>query len=472
MSLVGRRKEIEILDDIMDSGMPEFIAVYGRRRIGKTFLIKEYFNDRFTFYATGINGAAFREQLKNFRDFLVEYGDTDKEAPSNWFDAFRRLRLLLEKKDAYKDAKHERKVVFLDEVPWMDTQKSGFKAALDRFWNAWGSRQTDLVLIVCGSATSRVVNSLLKSKGGFYNRLTNQIHLMPFSLKECKEYAEMRHLVLSQDELLRYYMVFGGVPYYWSLLAKGKSLPQNVQRLCFDIDGPLKNEYSSLFRSLFSEKGEHRLIVETMAKKKSGLTRKELVENGVKDGEILSDNLEDLIQCGFVKRIRNGHNKIREAKYLLIDPFVCFSLTFLSSDKTDNWQTYFGSPSYYAWQGNAFELVCLNNITSLKSALGISGVETNEFSWRSSSSVPGAQIDLVIERKDGVSNICEMKYSEDAFSIDGQYEKVLRNKLTCYRLETKTKNALHLTMVVANGFVNNEHSSLVSNVIDGSELFL
>ena len=470
MEIIARETEITLLDSIAKSGVPEFIAVYGRRRVGKTFLIRGYFNERFSFYASGLDNRPKREQLKNFNSKLMEYGHREKKIPQDWAEAFSRLKSLLQSDDVYRDPKSGRRVVFLDEVPWMDGKRSDFRSALDLFWNTWGSTQEDLLLIICGSATSWIIKYVIKDTGGFYNRVTNQIHLLPFSLGECEKFAQSRKLGLTRRQILEYYMTFGGIPYYWGLLFRNQSPMQNIQRLCFDESGSLRNEYPNLFKSLFSANGPHRQIVEFLARKEGGALRGEIIDFGVKGGKSLSTALEELEQCGFLHRYYHIGKKERDSAYQLVDPFVRFALAFLQ-DRVSSWQSYYGTPSYYSWAGRAFETLCFNNLRAIKASLGISGVLTNEFSWRSAEHDPGAQIDLVIERRDGIIDLCEMKYSEGEYAISADYERKIRNKLSAFREETQTKFALHLIMVTSNGLHKNEHSDLVVATLSADDLF-
>ena len=470
MEIIARRTEIALLESIVHSGTPEFVAVYGRRRVGKTFLIRNHFSERFSFYASGLNNRPKREQLKNFNSKLVEYGLKEKRIPQDWSEAFSRLKSLLEDDEVYRDPKSGRRVVFLDEVPWMDGKRSDFRSSLDLFWNTWGSTQEDLLLIICGSATSWVMKYVIKDTGGFYNRITNQIHLLPFSLGECELFAQSRKLNLSRRQILEYYMSFGGIPYYWSLLFRDQSPMQNIQRLCFEESGSLKNEYPNLFKSLFSAKGPHQQIVEFLAGKEGGALRSEIIDAGIKSGKSLSLALEELEQCGFVHRYYHIGRKERDSAYQLIDPFTRFALSFLRG-RVSSWQGFYGTPSYYSWAGRAFETLCLNHIHAIKAALGISGVLTNEFSWRSSAHDPGAQIDLVIERRDGIIDLCEMKYSEGEYAISSDYERKLRNKISAFREETGTKSALHLVVVASNGFRKNAHSDMVVVSLSADDLF-
>ncbi len=470
--LIGRKSELKTLSSLVESKKPEFVVLYGRRRVGKTFLVKQFFNERFSFYSTGVISGSRKDKLVAFHMSLKHYGCTEKEPPENWFEAFERLRELLEKPYCYREGKNQKRIVFLDELPWMDSRRSDFKAAFDFFWNTYGSSQDDLVLLVCGSATSWIINNIVKDTGGFYNRLTNQIHLRPFNLKECKAFCSKKGLNLKDEQILRGYMVFGGIPYYWDLLDATLSLDQNIQNLCFEETGQLRYEYNALFHSLFSSKGEHRAVIEALAKKKYGVLRNDfLKEKDVKGGRQLTEALEELEQCGFIRRYRNQKTQKSNLFYQIVDPFVRFAITFLIQEKTDSWMKYIGKPSYFAWVGNSFELLCLNHIKEIKEALSIGGVETREYSFRSKKSTPGAQIDLCIDRADGVIDLCEMKYTDEPFVLDAGYTENLQNKISVFREETKTDSVIHLVLISAKGAKGKNLDSAAIIVLDKQIFF-
>ncbi len=470
-AIIGREDEKEILQHCLSSNKPEFLVVYGRRRVGKTYLIKEFFEKKFSFYSTGVNSGNKSDKLHAFSESLVSYGYDSDNLPQDWFQAFSCLRKLLESEDCYREPETGKRVVFLDELPWMDSNKSDFKAALDYFWNTYGSTENDLLLIICGSATSWIINNILKDTGGFYNRTTNQIHLMPFSLKECKELTRLRNLDFDNKTIVKAYMVFGGIPYYWNLFMPSKSLDHEIERLCFSEKGALHFEFRNLFRSLFSEKQHHREIIEALAKKASGLTRKELVEVGfTSGGNNLTKNLEELEQCGFIRRFSKP-NKTNNCLYQIVDPFSCFAISFIEKKKINSWINYIDTPSYYAWEGIAFELVCLIHIKEIKNALGISGIETSEYPFRSKTHKPDAQIDLVIDRRDGVCNLCEMKYTNTPFAIDVKYAENLENKRQAFLEESKPKKIAKLTMICSDGLKKNEYHDMIRNILTLDNFF-
>lgn len=469
--MVGRRKEQDILNKALLSKKAEFLVVYGRRRVGKTYLVKEYFNNRFTFYATGLTQTKTKGQLKEFSHALLEAGADDSNI-SDWSDAFGRLKGLLQKDNIKRDAVSGKRVIFLDEVPWMDTPRSGFKAALEYFWNSWASTQKDLLLIVCGSATSWIIENLLDNKGGFYNRITGRVHLKPFSLGECELLFNANGINLTRHQMIESYMIFGGIPYYIEQFDRRLGLAENVNELLFEESGNLYYEHEALLGSLFKNYKKHADILSVMQKNKSGTTRVDLsADKRIGDGEPLTKALRELEQCGFIRKYQNFTQKKQGAYYQIVDPFILFSFRFLKEKKHNNWLSYVNTPSYFAWIGNAFETVCLIHTSQIKKELGISGIESNEYAWRSSTSSPGAQIDLIIDRKDGVINLCEAKYTGGKFTIDKKYAESLQNKMNAFINETHCKSAVHITLISASGINHNEHAGVVQRVIDGDALF-
>lgn len=471
--MIGRKREQQILDTCLQSPRPEFLAVYGRRRIGKTYLIREYFHDRFAFYATGVHGEKTRQQLKAFRDSLSRYSGKDQKIPADWFEAFARLREILEEVNSVRDPVSGKKVVFLDELPWMDTARSDFKAALDYFWNSWGSAQKDLLLIVCGSATSWIIDHLLADTGGFYNRVTRQMHMKPFTLAECEALLHENQIDLPRKQILQCYMVFGGVPQYLNSLDRRLSLDQNIEQLCSSETGDLRYEYERLYRSLFRNADRHIAIIDQLSRSTGGTLRTELALNPkIGDGESLTKALMELEQCGFIRRYQNIAREKQGFFYQIIDPFTLFSLRFLRNSQLSSWMEFIGTPAYYNWCGNAFEMLCLNHVPQIKQVLGIPSVETKEYSWRSRQKKDGAQIDLIIDRKDQLINLCEMKFTREPFVIDAAYEKQLIHKLELFRQETTTDKAVHITMVSAAGLMRNQYAGSVQSAISGDELFV
>ncbi len=472
MKIIGRIHEKDTLMQCLYSRRPEFVVVYGRRRVGKTYLVREFFNRQFSFYATGLSDERMTGQLKAFHERLLYHGSDIMSPPKDWFDAFARLQSLLEREDVYREPLNNRRVVFLDELPWLDTARSDFKSALDYFWNSWGSAQEDLLLIACGSATSWIVNNLLTGKKGFHNRVTRRIRLAPFTLGECEKLFEYNDIVMTRSQMMECYMAFGGIPYYLNMLDSRLSLTQNINELMFKPYGELGDEYENLFRSLFQKPEKHIAILETLAGKKEGLSRTYLASiEKIGGGSQLSKNLKELEECGFIRRFTRFARSENDFLYQLIDPFTLFASEYITKHKFDSWNEYVNTPGYNAWRGNAFEIVCMNHIDQIKRSLGISGVETREFSWRSKSKEPGAQVDLIIDRSDGVINLCEMKYTNEEYALDADEYDKLRNRLAVFQKETGTRKAIHITLISGTGLKRNQYSGIIQNLIPGDDLF-
>ena len=474
--IIGRIQETKELQALYQAKKPVFAVVYGRRRVGKTFLVRELFDGKLAFYHTGLspyelNGQKLKEkQLSNFYSSLVRYGSKQETVPADWLEAFNALIALLEEK-----GKQERQVVFIDELPWMDTPRSGFITALEHFWNGWGAGRENLMLIVCGSATSWISDKLLNNKGGLFDRTTDEIRLRPFTLGECEKYYKANDIVMSKYDQVQCYMATGGIPYYISMLQKGKSLAQNIDHLFFAPTAKLALEFDRLYSSLFTNAEDCKKIVRQLAKKRQGFTRKEIQEaTRLSDGGGLSATLKALEVSDFISSyVKHGYPR-RETYYRLTDFYSKFYLSFIDGKKTTNpryWQDNLLTPELTAWRGFTFESLCFYHLPQIKQALGISGVQTEVSPWKSRKEKDGAQIDMVIDRADRVINICEMKFCEDDFSINASYDKTLRNKLSTFVEETKCKSTLHLTVVTTYGLKFNEYSGRVQSVVTMEELF-
>ena len=398
--LIGRKEEIRKLQKAYASDASEFVAVYGRRRIGKTFLIREVFGDTFTFQYTGIFNVDNGTQLREFYTSLLAHGiNNDERRPSDWFEAFHLLEKLI------AASKSRRKVVFIDELPWMDRRNSKFLAAFEHFWNGWASARKDVLLIVCGSASSWIINKIFRNKGGLYDRVTCRIKLREFTLAECEELTLSRGLPLTRNMIMEGYMAMGGVPYYWTKLDPEKSMASNINDLFLRQDGELHDEFNYIFTSMFTRPEKYIDVIAALAGKKSGLTRDEIISRGkLESNGRLSRILEDLIECGFVRKYCHTDKKLRDALYQLTDCYSLFYYHFVkSAHNTDEqyWIKMMNTPAYHTWCGLSFERVCLLHMRQIKIALGISGIMSNVFSWhcKANDEHPGVQIDLLIDRR-------------------------------------------------------------------------
>ena len=478
---IGREKEQQLLNEYISSDQSEFIAVYGRRRVGKTFLIQHVIGNDYAFYVAGMNNVSMRMQLKNFMQGIRKKKGSMPPAES-WLDAFIALE------DYLESLPDGRKIVFIDEMPWMDTPRSNFISGLEHFWNSWASWRDDIKLIVCGSATSWILNNLIKNRGGLHNRVTHKIPLKPFTLKECQEYFAARQFRLSTRQIAECYMVLGGVPFYLSKLSKAEGIAQNIDRLLFAEDGELHDEFSSLYNSLYKNAARHIKIVTAIATKGEGLTRQELIEKtSLSDNGKFSQMLEELESCGFIRsyvpfvsetarKRRTGvaGNKNSDTLYQLIDPFTLFHFQVMrraDSNDANYWSTNQNSHVFSTWSGLAFEMLCLNHVEQIKVALGISGITTNVFSWFGKGDNRSAQIDMLIDRADNAINLCEMKFYSKAYPMSVKDEEDIERKVSTFLEATKTDKTIIVTMITDKGLERNEHSECIQKVVTLDQLF-
>lgn len=470
--MIGRKNEIEQLIATYESGQSEFVAVYGRRRIGKTFLITEVFGNRFAFHHTGLREGGTKKQLEQFRLSLRQQGYYDCPRIKDWLEAFFELERFLEKSPA------QRKVVFLDEIPWLDTPRSGFLSALESFWNGWAVFRKDIVLVVCGSATSWIVKNIIRNKGGLYNRVRTRIKLFPFTLAECESYANSElHLGYGRREIMECYMALGGVAYYWSLLRRGLSPAQNFDALFFGPQDGLRTEYEELYCSLFRNPLRYMEVVELLGTRRTGYTRDEMIRGlGTVSGGDLTKILADLEECGFVRKYMPSGQGKNGGVYQLVDSYTLFYFSFVKGNSArdgDFWQHSVGDGRLNAWRGFAFERVCLAHVAQIKAALGISGVRTEAYSLRVSpdENGRGAQIDLLIDRRDGIVNLCEMKYANGKYSITVDESERIRNRIEAARKLFGKNRTIHLTMITQDGIIRSPNSWDVQSVITLDDLF-
>ena len=474
-NIIGRKKEIEELERLYNADNAEFVAVYGRRRVGKTYLIKEVFKDRFAFWHTGLSPYdhdkkfLLRDQLQTFFYSLQDYGLEGEPCPKSWLEAFRLLEILLAKKDD-----GSRQVVFIDELPWMDTARSRFIPAFEHFWNGWASKRDNIMLIVCGSATSWMEDNLINNKGGLYNRLNREMKLHPFTLAECEAYFRSKEMMMSRYDVAQTYMVFGGIPHYLSLFEKGYSTAQNIDKLLFDKNAKLKNEFDRLFGSLFKNADEHKKVIRLLAERRSGYTRKEILEQtGIKDGGGASDILKGLMESDFIK-CYYPFGERRTEHYRLTDHFCATYLHFLDGkDRPDSqfWQKNNVSPRLNSWRGFAFEELCFAHINQVKQKLGIGSVTTTESSWIVDSSDQKQQIDMLIDRSDRTINICEMKFWNRAYTMTAKDEDDIERKVSTFIETTKTDKNVIVTMITTKGIERNEHSECIQRELTLDDLF-
>lgn len=468
--LIGREQERRRLEEYLNSGRSEFIAVYGRRRVGKTFLIRKVLGQQACFSFTGMENADMQDQLANFF-FTLRRVWPSAAKPHSWIEAFDELQSYLEHLPSGS------KTVFIDELPWLDTARSKFIAALERFWNGWADGRDDIKLIVCGSATSWMIDNIINNRGGLHNRKTHQIYVAPFTLNESRRYFNAYGFGYREKEIAECYMVMGGVPYYYSLMDQKESVAQNIDRLCFSPDGELKGEFENLYHSLFKKAGDHIAIVTALAKKGKGLTRKQLLDaTKLNNNQKFTTTMDELEKCGFIRTYVPFSETKRDALFQLTDAFTLFHFHYFEENKFQDenfWTNSLNSAKYRAWSGYAFELLCLNHLKQMKEALGISGVLTRVCSWTSKEGEGsrGAQIDLLIDRADQTINLCEMKFARAEYEITKADYDNLENKIESFLQQSKTRKSIMLTMVTSFGIKENIYSSRVQRVVTMEQLF-
>lgn len=471
-SIIGRRKEIQKLESITKNKKSEFLAVYGRRRVGKTFLIREFFDYKFDFQISGLANADTSQQLFNFDTSLRKQSNLIFETTSsNWLIAFQRLIEHLE------NVSHkEKKVIFFDELPWFDTQSSDFLTAFEHFWNSWASNRKDILLIVCGSAASWMINVLINNSGGLHNRITQKMKIEPFNLQETEEMLVSKSCVLERYQIIQLYMTMGGIPYYLDAIQPDLSAIQNIQQLFFEKSGFLKNEFFNLYRSLFRKYDIYEKIVEVLSMKTVGLQRGDIIKlSGMSSGGTLTKILADLEESGFISSYTSLDSKKKNITYRLSDFYTSFYFKFIKDGKYQGenaWINMLDNPMQRTWQGFTFEQICIDHVGQIKKTLGINGIQSNNTSWKGGTIEKSAQIDLLIDRRDQVINLCECKFSLDTFVIDKEYSEKLRAKINTFKDATKTKKTVFLTMISTYGVEKNKYANLLmQNEVTMDDLF-
>ncbi len=469
--MVGRIEERKLLDEALDSSQSELVAVYGRRRIGKTYLIREHFAKQIIFETSGLFQGQLKEQLRHFASNLKSASQInfDLKTPQDWFEAFEMLKsyIILQKKI------HTKKVIFLDEVPWMATPKSRFLTAFEGFWNGWASAQKDLIVVICGSASSWMIQKIEKNRGGLYNRVTKRILLKPFSLAETELFLQQKKIMLSRKHIAELYMGLGGIPHYLNQVRKGETPEIALSRLVLSKEGLLYDEFENLFTALFETNGLHQLVVETLGKNRYGLTRDILLAKlGQKSGGWFSTILDELQGSGFIEIQVPYSKKGKDAVIKLVDNYALFYVNFRKN--TTSWQALQQTQAWRTWSGLSFENICMYHAKQILKALGLQGVNCLVSSWHSkgNNEMSGAQIDMVIDRADKAINLCEIKFNEQPFVITKAYSQEMRIKMAAFNYFTKNQKTLFCTFITAGGLIQNtEAHALVQAEISLDNLF-
>lgn len=467
--MIGRKYEIDRLKESLTSQSSELIAVYGRRRVGKTYLIRNIYEKYIRFEVTGLYGGNQEIQIDNFFDELKKVSNKikDENKPKDWKEAFELLKTYLN--SLRSDSK---KVVFIDEMPWLDTHKSNFRMYLGHFWNTYCEKRKDIIIVLCGSAASYMVQNVISNKGSLHARLSYKLQIKPFTLFETKEFLKSKNINWSHYHILHLYIAIGGIPHYLNKIKKGESVVQSIQRLCFDTNGDLVNEFEEIFESLFSHSSSHIAIVRALGSFNKGTSRDELIiKSKHAGGGAFTRALEELIASGFISKYPAYDKKVQKTLYRLSDEYSKFYLKFIAPNKSHGenfWKTLFQQQTYISWAGFNFETICLKHVQQIKKALKIEGIHSTNSSW----SAKGIQVDLVIKRADNWINLCEMKFHSNPYTIGKKEITELRNKVSKFKEETETKDVVVITMITTYGVVENENfHEIIENSFEMDILF-
>lgn len=481
--IIGRVAEQEKLTQLFGSSRSEFLAIYGRRRVGKTFLIKNFFESKecVFFYCSGLKDGKLSEQLQEFtrQIGITFYNGADIAERKSWQETFEDLN-----KAMLQIAASKKIVLFFDELPWLATPKSRLLQTIDYYWNRYWSHDNRVKLCVCGSSASWIIEKIINNKGGLYNRVTRTIRLDPFSLHEVADFLVSMKIKLNHKQILDLYMVFGGIPHYLALINKGYSAYQCIDELCFQKGGELINEFERLFSSLFNNADTYVRIIRAIANHPCGIGQIQLIkESGMSDGGRIKQRLKELEDAGFILGFIPYGHKEKGVYYKVVDEFVLFYLywvepnlrTIIKQDRTIGyWLAKTKSSSWKSWSGLAFEAICYKHLAQIRKTLKIVA-DAQVGSWRYIAKKPecqGAQIDLLFDRSDGVITICEIKYNEQPFAITKEYAQKLLNKIEVYKSQSKTNKQLFLAMITVGGLKATMYSEeLISAQVILDDLF-
>ena len=475
MKIIGRNTEIDILKDSLSSTESKLIAVYGRRRVGKTFLIRQFYKKNLILDIAGLHKGTMKDQLLHFKNKLIKTGHkaAKQEILKSWMQAF---GLLEDYIDTIKTK--GKKVIFIDELPWFDTPRSKFLMAFENFWNDYCSKKTDLIVVICGSAAAWMIKKIMKNKGGLHNRVTEKIKLLPFTLKETELFLQNKGIRWSQYDITQLYMTVGGIPFYLNGIRKGESYTQYIDRVCFTNTGLLHDEFDELYSSLFDKSELHYNVIKALGTVKAGITRTAVIEKAnLKSGGTFTKIIDELVESGFITKFLPFDNNVNLCLYRLTDYFTLFYLKFMQHTKANGvgtWAVKTNSASWHSWAGLAFESICLQHIAQIKKALNLTAIYTEVSSWKGVYEGNAAQVDLLIDRADNVINLCEIKFAKDEFVITKSYAKELQQKMAVFAMQPNAKNKnIFLTMITTRGTANNFYAKeMVQNKLVLKDLFV
>jgi uncharacterized protein len=471
MKVIGREEEQEIFSKAMRSEKSEFIAVIGRRRVGKTFLIRKFFGKDIVLEFTGIYDGTLADHKDRFEKAHLTYFGKSAGKVKNWFAIFDAIEIAID-----SIQKKKKKVIFLDELPWMGGSNSQFIKALSAFWNSWASKREDIIIVVSGSSTSWMVKKIFDDKGGLHNRITQRMHLLPFTLKETEQFLKYKKCNLEKSTIAEIYMCIGGIPFYQEMIEPNQSVAQIIDSLFFRTTASLKAEFSELFNSQFDDSQLHINIATILAKHNYGLERNQLLQlSKLESGGNFTKALGELQKAGFITAYIPFGNINKGAKYKLTDLFSLFYLRFVSiNPKVKQWRKIFNTPSYHTWTGFAFENMCLQHTEQIKKTLKIDGINTNIGSWhhKGNDEMHGGQIDLLIDRDDKVITVCELKYYNAKLILTKDMNQKMRNRMASFKHFSQTTKSIFPAIITPHGVHNNKYTNeLTQSIVTLENLF-
>jgi uncharacterized protein len=473
-TMVGRKNERFILDELFASKKPELLVVYGRRRIGKTYLIRQHFKDRIVLDFVGSNNESNAVQLSNFNRAFQEQCTDKYSVPTDWSEAFYHLAKYLRSLP-----KHKKAVVFMDEFPWLDKPQSNFLGAFEYFWNQYASKMNNLLFVACGSVASWVIKNLINNYGGLHNRVTKTMEIKPFSLHETEQLLVSKQLKFTRYQIVQLYMAVGGVPYYLDLVTKSASVNQAIDRLFFLNNSPLAKEFAGLFASLFKNPDPHIAVIRALASHHYGLDRQQLLHHTkIAAGGSFNRVMANLEECGFIIKVQPFGKKNRESLFRLIDLFSIFYIRFVENNKSNRlgaWQSFADTASFKTWSGYAFENLCFLHLPQIHTAMGISGLHTEVSSWKveKNDATSGAQIDLVIDRKDGITHLCDAKFVNKPLLVTEKMARDWSLKRSIFDYFNNNRKAIVTTIITTYPATQNKHyKDEVHSEISLDDLFI
>lgn len=446
---VGRELELKKLRAIGEADEPSIVVVYGRRRVGKTELLEQAFRHRNILKFEGIEGLSEKDQYANAMRQLAKYVGEDlltKVQITSWSEFFDLVA---------RYTKEGTWTIYLEELQWLANYESKLLSELKYAWDNQFRRNPKLLLILCGSAPSFMLEKVVHSKA-LYNRSQHEIHLQELSISETKLFLKNR----SDREIFNAYLSVGGIPEYLKWVDKESSVFQGLCTHAFTSGSFFSREFEKIFTSSLANNKHYREIIETLSRCKF-LSREELAEKlKLTSGGTLSILLTDLEKCGFISKycpynLSNSSNVIR---YAIADNYLHFYFNFIrpiqskieNGDYNEVPQSAIKMDSYAKWLGFAFERWCRKYSRVIAKILGFSGVQYRSgayFSRATNKKDPGYQIDLVFDRADKVYTICEMKYlqSPAGIKVIGDMER----KLSFF--PNKGKNTIHKVLICNEG---------------------